>query len=306
MTDRRPSFLAWVLVGGSAFLVFLVALFAAVFLAARDGQPSFSFSGNRIGLVKVEGEIFTSSAVIADLERFGKDSSIKAIVIRLNSPGGAVSPSQEIYSAVKRVRAEYKKPVWASIGIVGASGAYYIACGADRIYANPGSITGSIGVIAEWYSYGELLKWAKMKDVVVKAGKLKDAGNPARDMNEDERAYMQAMVDEMHEQFIAAVAEGRKMKAAQVRPFADGRVFTGQKAQKMGMIDGVADLQQVIQDVARAAGIRGEPSVVSPPGERRSLLETLLDSVTSVLPPAARESLGAPYTGRIKFQYLWR
>lgn len=306
MTDRRPSFLAWVLVGGSAFLVFLVALFFAVFLAARDDHSSFSFSGNRIGLVNLEGVILNSGSVVADLERFAKDSSIKAIVLRMNSPGGAVSPSQEIYAVVRRLRTEHKKPIWASIGIVGASGAYYIACGADRIYANAGSVTGSIGVIAEWYNYGELLKWAKMKDVVFKAGKLKDAGNPTRDMTPDEQAYMQGMVDEMHEQFIAAVAEGRKMKTEQVRHLADGRVFTGQKALKMGMIDGVADLQQVIRDAARAAGIKGEPTVVTPPGERRTLLETLLDNVTSVLPPAARESLATPYEGRIKFQYLWR
>lgn len=303
--SRSPSFLSWVLVGGSAFLVFLVAVFAAVFFAARD-EGGFFLAGDRVGLITVEGLILNAGPTVADLERFAKDPGIRAIVLRLESPGGAVAPSQEIYSAVRRLRQETKKPVWSSIGVVGASGAYYIACATDRIYANPGSITGSIGVIAEWYNYGELLKWAKMKDVVFKAGKLKDAGSPTREMSPEESAYLQKMVDELHGQFVAAVAEGRKMKPERIWPLADGRAFTGQQALKLGMIDGVADQQQVIREAAKSAGIRGEPRVVTPPRERRSLLETLLDGATNLLPPGAKDSLAVPYKGRIRFEYLWR
>lgn len=305
MADRRSSFLAWVLVGGSAFLLFLLAVFAVVFFAAREDE-GFSLAWDRVGLVTVEGVILSSGTTVADLERFGKDSSVRALVLRLNSPGGAVAPSQEIYAAVRRLRQEKKKPVWASIGIVGASGAYYIACAADRVYANPGSVTGSIGVIAEWYNYGELLKWAKMKDVVFKAGEFKDTGSPTRDMTPEERAYLQGIVDNLHGQFIGAVAAGRKMKPEQVRALADGRIFTGEQAVKLGLVDGVGDMQQVIREAARAAGIRGEPRVVTPPRERRTLLDTLLDAATRLLPVAARESLEVPYQGRIRFQYLWR
>lgn len=303
--DRRPSYVAWVLAGGGAFLLFLVAVFAGVYLAARD-DGGFSFRSNRVGLVTLEGLIYNSRPVIEDLERMANDSSVRAIVLRVNSPGGAVAPSQEIYSALRRLRQEDHKPVWVSVGIVGASGAYYIACAADRIYANPGSLTGSIGVIAEWYNYGELLQWAKMKDVVVKAGKMKDAGSPTREPTPEEKAYLQALVDEMHGQFIAAVAEGRKVKPEQVRLWADGRVFTGQQAAKLGMIDGVAGLDEVIEQAGKAAGIKGHPRVLTPPRERRSLLDTVLDSASRLLPPAARDSLEAPFGGKIRFEYLWR
>ena len=303
--NQSRNFLAWILVGGSAFLLFLVAVFAAVYLAARE-EGGFALGGDRVGLVTVEGFILSPTTAVADLERFGKDSGIRAVVLRLDSPGGVVAPSQEIYSAVRRLRQEKKKPVLASIGVVGASGAYYIACAADRIYVNPGSIVGSIGVIAEWYNYGELLKWAKVKDVVFKAGEFKDAGLPTRDMTPEEQAYFQGMADELHGQFIRAVAEGRRMKIEQVRPLADGRVFTGEQAVKLGLVDGVGDLEQVIRQAARAAGIRGEPRVVTPPRERRSLLDTLFDGAARLLPAAARDSLAAPYEGRIRFQYLWR
>lgn len=305
-SDRRSSFAAWVLAGGSAFLLFLFALFAAVYLAARGDDRLFSLSSDRIGLVTLDGEIFGSRAVVEDLEHLAKDSTVRAIVLRLNSPGGAVAPSQEIYAALQRLRKEHKKQVWASIGIVGASGAYYIACAADRIYANPGSLTGSIGVIAEWYNYGELLQWAKMKDIVYKSGKMKDAGSPTRDPTPEEKAYLQALVDEMHGQFVGAVAEGRKKKVEEVMTWADGRVFTGQQAAKLGMIDGVAGLDQVIEDAGKAAGIKGRPRIVTPPRQRRSLVDTVFEGVTNLLPPAARDSLIAPYSGKIRFQYLWR
>ncbi len=305
MEERRPSFLAWVLVGGGAFLLFLLAVFVAVYFAARE-EGGFSLAADRVGLVTVEGVILGSANAVADLERFAKDSGVRAIVLRLNSPGGAVAPSQEIYAEVRRLRQEKKKPVWVSIGVVGASGAYYIACAADRIFVNPGSVTGSIGVIAEWYNYGDLLKWAKMKDVVFKAGAFKDTGSPTRDMTPEEKAYLQGLVDQLHGQFIHAVAQGRRMKPEQVRPLADGRVFTGEQAVKLGLADEVGDLEQVIRGAARAAGIRGEPRVVTPPRERRSLLDTLLDDVARLVPAQARDSLTGPYEGRIRFQYLWR
>jgi protease-4 len=308
VTGRRPSFLAWMLAGGAAFLLFLIALVTAVMIAAGDGGVAFASS--RVGVVPVEGLILNASQVVEDLERFAKDPAIRAIVVRLNSPGGAVAPSQEVYSALKRIRREHPKPVWASVGIVGASGAYYIACGTDRVFASPGSIIGSIGVIAEWYNYGDLLRWAKMKDVVLKAGKLKDAGSPTREMSAEERAYLQSMVDELHAQFIAAVAEGRRLKLEQVRPLADGRVFTGQQAVKLGMIDGIADLKQVVRDAARAAGVRGDPEMVSPPRERRTLWDTVLEGVARALPAGLVESLpdgaAGAYPGKVRFQYLWR
>lgn len=302
MTERQPSFLRWLLIGGAAFLVFIVAVFLLVFYSLRRAETTeFALAaGDRVAIVEIEGGIFDSKSTVEQLERYGKDSSVKAVVLRLNSPGGSAAATQEIYSAVKRLRQEKKKIVLASMGVVAASGAYYIACAADQIYANPSSITGSIGVVAQWYNYGELLRWAKIQDVTFKSGKFKDTGNPARDLTEEEKQYLQALSDDIHEQFVAAVAAGRKMKVEEVRPLADGRVFTGSQALKVRLVDRLGGLQEAIEGAAKLAGIKGEPRVIRPTKERRTLLDYLFGDVRDIL------SESGLMDSHVKFQYLWR
>jgi len=222
-------------------------------------------------------------------------------VLRVNSPGGGVAASQEIYEAVKKVRTEGKKKVVVSMSSVGASGAYYVACAADKIFANPGTITGSIGVIAEWYNYGELLEWAKLKSVVFKSGDLKDAGSPTRPLTEKEKAYFQSLINNMFNQFVTAVATSRHMDEAIVRKLADGRVFTGQEARTNGLVDELGTLQDAIAAAAKMSGISGEPRLVTPPKKKLSVLDFLLGDYRSAvsLHPDRSES-------QIRFAYLWR
>src|SRR5207245_2103864 len=210
--------------------------------AVASRQP-VSGSSTSIGLVDREDVIIDPSTVIQQLKKFGDDNSIKAIILHVNSPGGGVAASEEIYREVKRIRDEKKKRIVSSIETVGASGAYYVSSATNKIYADEGSIVGSIGVISEWVNYEELLKWAKLKQITFKAGEFKDTGNPARPMTPEEKQYLQSLIDNMHTQFIQAVADGRHMKVEDVRTIANGKVWTGQEALAMKMIDQVSDFE---------------------------------------------------------------
>jgi protease-4 len=212
-----------------------------------------------------------------------------------------VAASQEIYEAIKRFRADTRKKVVVSMSTVAASGGYYIACAADKIFANPGSITGSIGVIAEWYNYEELLKWAKLRSIIFKSGELKDAGSPTRPLTEAEKEYFQELIDAMYDQFVTAVAVGRDMDEEDVRLLADGRVYTGQDAQAEGLVDELGTLQDAIRAAAEMSGIDGEPSVVKPTRKGISLLDILLGDFETLIPLNPDRS-----DSHIRFQYLWR
>src|SRR5882757_7455244 len=202
MPERRSHTLLWILIGGGAFFLFVLAVFSLVYLTLHAGgnEAGFGGFGDRIGVVDLDGVILSPQPVVAQLKKFADDSSIKAIILHVNSPGGGVAASEEIYREVKRVREEKKKRVVVSIETVGASGAYYIASASNKIYADQGSIVGSIGVIAQWVNYGDLLHWAKLKDITMKAGEFKDTGSPTRDMTPAEMAYLQALIDNMHKQ----------------------------------------------------------------------------------------------------------
>jgi protease-4 len=304
MPERKSRTLLWVLIGGGAFFLFALAVFALIYLALHAGgaeEAGFGGFGDRIGVVDLDGVILSPEPVVGELKRFGEDSSIKAIILHVNSPGGGVAASEEIYREVKRVREEKKKNVVVSIETVGASGAYYVASGATKIYADNGSIVGSIGVIAEWVNYGDLLKWAKLKNVVLKTGEFKDTGNPARDLTPAEQAYMQSLIDNMFGQFVHAVADGRGMKFDDVKAIANGKVWTGEQALSMKLIDNVGDFQAAVKDTAKSAGISGEPTLVHSDRERRTLLDLLLGDVSRYLP--TREKLMEQEVG---FYYLWK
>ena len=301
MPQKRSNLLLWIIVGGGTFLFIVLCLLAVVFYLAGEGSPGLSLSGNQIASLTLEGVISDSRDFVDQLKDYGKRAAVKSVVIRINSPGGGVAASQEIYEAIKKFREETKKKVVVSMGSVAASGGYYAACGADKIFANPGTITGSIGVIAEWYNYGDLLRWAKMQDVVIKSGTFKDAGSGTRPLTDEEKVYFQSLINNMYNQFVATVASSRKMKDEDVRKLADGRVYTGQQAKADGLVDELGTYQDALDAAARIAGIQGEPKILSPAKKSFSLLDILLGESRSalLLNPDRSES-------HIRFQYLWR
>jgi protease-4 len=263
----------WVLGGGILLLVLVNLFFPDLDLSTED----------RIALVRIEGIILDSQTTVGELKRFGENPSVKAIVLRIDSPGGGVVPSQEIYDAVQRVRNKSNKAVIASMGTVAASGGYYIAAATDRILANPGTLTGSIGVIMEMANIEGLLKKIGVEGVVVKSGRYKDVGSPLRKMSDEEQALLQSVMDDVHKQFIEAVAAGRSLEVADVKALADGRIFTGRQAKDAKLVDELGNLEDAIQLAAEIAGIEGEPKVVEP--RRRFSFRELLESRLSTVFP---------------------
>ena len=300
--ERRSRTLLWVVIGGGAFFLFLLAVFTLVYVSMRTSrEASLGGFGDKIGIVDIEGVIVTPKNVVPQLKKYADDDSIKAIILHINTPGGGVAASQEIYSKVKRIRDEKKKKIVASIESVGASGGYYIASACNKIFADEGSIVGSIGVIAEWVNYGDLMRWAKLKEQLLKAGEFKDTGNPTRELTPAERAYMQGIVDNMHSQFIAAVAEGRHLKVDDVKPLADGKVWTGQQALPLKLVDQIGDFETAVKDTAKSVGIKGEPNLIKPEKQKKTLLDILFGDATELVPDTAKL-----LDQHIGFYYLWK
>lgn len=243
--------------------IFVVALL--VMWVGKALLPEMESLGKeRIAVVRIEGPILDSQQAVSELQDFSEDPLVKGIVVRIDSPGGGVAPSQEIYNAVKRVREEHNKIIVASMGTVAASGGYYIAVASDRILANPGTLTGSIGVIMQMANFEELLKKIGIESLVVKSGRYKDIGSPFRRMTTEDRRLMQSLMDDVHKQFIEAVAAGRSLDVADVEVLADGRVFTGLQAKNFLLIDDLGDLRDAIRLAGNLGGIKGEPPVVEP------------------------------------------
>jgi protease-4 len=291
------------LIAGFAFVFFVaVILVAALALSSNGG---LSLGGDRVAVVYIEGPIFESQTVNGHLKMYGDDSRVKVILLRIDSPGGGVAASQEIHDQVKRLRDEKRKKVVVSMGSVAASGGYYIASAADKIVANPGTITGSIGVIAEWVNYGNLLKWAQMKPEVIKSGELKDVGSPTREITPKEREYLQGVINQLFDQFVNAVAEGRKdLPREKVLQLADGRIYTGEEAQKLGLVDQLGGYEVAVKAAAELAGIKGEPNIVTPPKPKRGSLLDLLTS--SDLGGVLAGGKLQPPGSSLQFEYLWR
>jgi protease-4 len=261
----------------------LLAGLLVVFLATAL-WPDLDLSGeDRIALIRVEGVILDAQQTVGDLKKFGDSPSVKAIVLRIDSPGGGVVPSQEIHDAVMRVRNKQNKAVVASMGTVAASGGYYIAAATDRIMANPGTLTGSIGVIMELANLEGLLKKIGVENVVVKSGRHKDIGSPFRKMSDEDRRILQSVMDDVHTQFIEAVAEGRSLDVSDVQPLADGRIFTGRQAKEIKLVDELGNLDDAIRLAADLAGIEGEPKVVEP-RKRFSVRELIESRLFGTLP----------------------
>lgn len=256
---------------------------------------------NQIAVIDISGVILSPETVNNQLRKFGDDSSVKAIILHINSPGGGAAASQEIYHEVLRIRKEKHKKVIASVESVGASGAYYIASGCDRIYANEASVVGSIGVIMEWMNYGDLLKWAKLKNITITAGELKDAGDPSRDLTPKEQAYFQSLVDNMYSQFVHDVAAGRHTTDEKIKPLATGQVWTGEQSLTLGLIDRIGGFRIALMDTAREAGIQGEPSIVRPSKNKRGLLTILTDDGEDLFPNPSQMLNRTP-----GFYFMWK
>lgn len=274
---KRPFLMALAALG-AVFLFFLALVFA---IGGMLGRSSHLPLGEKVAVVEVEGVIESSKETIERLIDFRDDDTIKAIVLRIDSPGGGVGPSQEIYEEVKK--AAEIKPLVVSMGSVAASGGYYIAAPAQRIVANPGTITGSIGVIMEFANFQELLDKIGLKSQVVKSGEHKDIGSPTRPMTEEDRRILQSLIDDVHQQFIAAVAEGRNLPPERARALADGRIFSGRQAQQYGLVDELGNLQDAVATAASLAGIEGEPKVVYPPPEKPDFFRYLVEESAAQL-----------------------
>lgn len=297
MASRGRVALIAVGVGAAVLVMFVVTVWLLI-AVTEDGLPG----GAKVAVVEVEGVIGTEVSrgldtedIVRTLGEYRDDPAIRAVVLRINSPGGVVAPTQEIATAVRRLR-EAKKPVVASLGSVAASGGYYVAVAADRIYANPGTLTGSIGVVMQLANVEGLLKKVGVEYVVVKAGAYKDVGNFARPMTPEERRILQSLLDDVYDQFIGAVAEGRGLDPQAVRGFAEGRIYSGRQAQGLKMVDEMGGLEDAVQAAAKMAGLPGKPKVVYP--RRRFSLRDLFRSelglgpVSRVLP--SLETLRTP------------
>ena len=282
----RRSGWFWAAIFAAIVAVVVIAfamMFGQMFAAMATAGGTSSFGGPSIGVIDITGVIVDADKINKQLERFGKDDGIKAIVLHIDSPGGGAAASQEVYHEVLRVRKDLHKQVVASVESVGASGAYYIASGCDRIYANPASVVGSIGVIMEWTNYGDLLKWAKLKHVTISHGEYKDAGDPTRDMTPKEEAYFQSLVDNMYGQFVHDVAVGRHATDEKITPLATGQVWTGEQAQPLGLIDAQGGFRVALLETAKRVGLEGEPRIVRTPRDQHGLLGLLTGDETTDL-----------------------
>jgi len=287
---------------GKIFLLFLGGIFLFMVVSSIIGSffsDGLLESDNQIAIVEIQGMISQSRETVRQLRKFQYDPKVKGIILRIDSPGGAVGPSQEIYSAVTRVRDEGGKKIYASMGSVAASGGYYIASAADTIFANPGTLTGSIGVIMAFSNIQDLIEKIGIRPEVIKSGAFKDAGSPVRPISSKERQLLQNLVNDVHRQFVEDVAKGRNLPVEVVARLADGRVYTGRQAFELKMIDHMGGLQDAIDQLAVQAGIEGSPHIVQEE-EKVPFLDWLMQSA---IKKNLTEALSSPTHPSL--QFLW-
>ena len=270
-----------------SLLVIFIICFVGILIGVLISDQSRSPGGDGVAVINVDGVIIDSDPYIKSIRKIRETDSVKAVVVRINSPGGAVATSQEVYEELKSLGEVM--PVIASMGTVAASGGYYIACAAATIYANPGTITGSIGVIAQFASYEQLLKWAKVEVEVIKSGEFKDLGSPLRKMPETEKAYLQTLIDSVHSQFEATVSERRNLSAEKVTLLSDGKIFTGSRAKELGLVDRIGTLETAIAEARKLGGLDEDSWISEYPVKRKTLVdfvfpETLAERAIFVSP----------------------
>ncbi len=283
------------LLGIFSFLAVIVLFFVfsiVLLFNESDTEDISSGTAGTIAIVEVNEAIVSSERIVNQIKRYRENTNIRAIVLRVESPGGGVSASQEIYQEIKKTR-EYGKPIVVSMGAVAASGGYYIAVGASKIVANPGSITGSIGVISQFMHVNELFDKIGITSTTIKSGKLKDAGSPFRKPNDDDKKYFQEMIDDVYDQFVSTVAEERKLDKSLVKKYADGRVFTGRKAYELKLIDTLGTYQDAIRIAAGLAEIYGTPRVIKE-RKKEKLSDMIFGEVRNELTQLKNELLNQP------------
>jgi protease IV len=259
VASRARSLLLGAGLAALLLVVFVVTVWILMAVLEDGALPG----GPRVAVVEIEGIILDGDHVVRELLDYAENPAVKAVVVRVNSPGGVVAPTQEIYSAVQRVR-KAGKPVVASFGAVAASGGYYVGAATNRIFANPGTLTGSIGVVMQMANVEGLLKKVGVEYVVVKAGAYKDVGNFARTMTPEERRILQALLDDVHGQFIAAVAQGRGLEESAVRAVADGRIYSGAQAKNLKLVDELGGFEEAVEAAGKLGGIPGKPKLILP------------------------------------------
>jgi protease-4 len=257
-------------------VAFMSAAILGVFYLASSKEGTFDF-GNRIALLEIRGLLNDGSQLTTLLETYSKQGNVKAVILRIDSPGGGVTPAQEIYREIQRVR--QKKPVVAYMGNIAASGGYYVASAANKIVANPGTLTGSIGVIMQFSNWEELLKKLGVDIVVIKAGQFKDIGSPNRKMTKEEQELLDHVVQDVHDQFIRDVAKGRNLPLEKVRAIADGRVLSGRQAKDLGLVDELGNFRDAVELAKKMANIKGEVSLTKVRVTKPSVWEFLLEGV---------------------------
>jgi protease-4 len=293
MKAKQHPILLVIVILGAAVLV-LGAVMTVIFSTAGLGGLSFKA---KIGVIPIEGTIMESEAVVSNLVEFKKDKGIKAIILRVNSPGGGVGPSQEIYREVRKTIE--KKKVIASLGSVAASGGYYISSAANKIVANPGTLTGSIGVIMEFVRLQELMEKIGVDMEILKSGEFKDIGSPYRKLTERERELIQKLVSEIQNQFVEAVAQGRDLSVEKVREIADGRIISGSQGVELGLVDQLGNFEDAVDLAKSLAGIEGEVTLVYPKRTKMRFWDILFEGGSRALYRALRNVLGT------KIEYRW-
>jgi protease-4 len=290
-------FVIAILFAGLSFLYL-----AKVTSSSGDRYYEISGSGNgKVAVVDLDFTILTSGSIVRQFKEYGEDNSIKAIILRVNTPGGGVAASQEMYEMIKSVR-DAGKPVIVSISSLGASGGYYAACGGSIIVADGGSLVGSIGVIINLTNFKDLAEKIGVSQTIIKSGDLKDAGNPLREINEKDKEYFQEIVDDSFEQFLEVVSKERKMNMDTLKLYATGRVFTGRQAEKIGLVDSIGTYEDAIRIAGRMAGIDGEPVIVKEK-VRLSFVERILEGFSNNEIKSIKEDLQNEFINQPLLQY---
>ncbi len=284
-----------------SFLRFSAGLLAVMVLLAVGSTllpDRWKYPSGEIALVRIQGMLMDSQNIVRQLSNYRHNPNVRGIVLRIDSPGGAVAPAQEIYNEIMKLKADHKT-VYASMGTVAASGGYYIACAADYVLANPGTLTGSIAAVMAFSNIEELTDKIGIKPIIIKSGKYKDVGSPLRAMNPEERKLLQNVVDDVHQQFVQAVAKGRGLSVSEVKEIADGRIMTGKQALTLKLVDEMGGLEKTIELLAKKIGVEGRPKVIEEK-EKTPFFDWLLQSS---LPSRLAATLMPASLPRL--QYVW-
>jgi len=290
MFTRRHPILFFILCLSAFGVLSIITIVALIWRLAPEDK---ALRGDKVAVIEINGPIVDARPTLESLKHFREASAVKAMVLRIDSPGGGVGPSQEIYAEVLKTRAV--KPVVASMGAVAASGGYYIAAAADGIVANPGTVTGSIGVIMGYTNFRELIERIGLTPVVIKSGTFKDMGSPTREMTPQEKALLQGVIDDMHQQFVAAIANGREMPAEKIATLADGRIFSGKQAKAEGLVDRLGNFEDAVDWAGELGGISGKVSTVYEEEDKFKLLRYVMSFLHQVFAQTGAWSPQAAY-----------